>query len=975
MAKEILRLSALSKFYTGKQSVVVALNEVNLAFSRGEFVAITGESGSGKSTLSHVLGGILPYENGEMFFAGNPTSHFDSADWERYRRDNISFISQNYGILLGATVMENVVSALLLTGMDKKEAHEAAESLLRRVELWDMHKRRAAKLSSGQKQRLSIARALAKPAPVLIADEPTGNLDSENSAKVIELLAQAAEDRLVILITHEFSEAAPYATRHIILQDGKVVMDAPLQPAHEVAPFERRHASREKVGLYVARLQQRSRPVWSTFLTIFFALTAFAVFAFLGTLIVNLDDTSTRIYNNSIFKNGSKTRVIVATHDGTAFTQEQLQQLADLKYVRRVEPNGYITDSRYGYREGVDYDVVTREEIISDITAIAGGSSAQDVSFVQSIKLRSGAPYMQTVPVLPEGKTFLSAGRLPENMYEVVAVGGKSLLGKQLTVYLDNEKYWPSGYYHTLNVTVVGVTDIGENLYFHEDIARFWMQITLGGTTYTKFIPDPDIPDGNFVASASTIASLQYDYMAYLKRMYKSGRLEAPVLPWRTTFDNINASEQELVADITDTTDSFILESGDNRVESNAMRESKGKYQLTNLGSFRYLDIGYKTENGMIAEEGEEETVFSFLFRSDSLPTVSSYTLYPIGETQPTEEGTLPEGNYLIIGQMTDKDKVVHYYALSARAVEGSYALQMQSTTIEMDINGVPSGYTEDDIWTFTQVQGTIYTISNADRYLVSEAAEWDKEAQFKQITYCWAVDEDFTYVTASDWKKREAEENEGALYSETTLNSYVYVSPADFDKLAWNGGSEQVSMTISDYAYTDRVIASVQALGFAAASPYRLGAVKQNETLAQQREQTLLVCTLALVAIIALQLILLRTLFLTQTESYRLLSNIGLSARMAKRSILWQVLIFCLLGQVLSIAALAVCDHMGVERIVSIVRYLPPVRMVLLIAVHLLISLLAAWLIMRSLRKNVYASTRSDMDLPMDETEGEVQL
>lgn len=119
MAEELLRLEGLSKYYTSSQSVVMGLNNISLSFCRGEFVAITGESGSGKSNLGHVIGGILPYEGGEMLFDGKPTSHFDSTDYERYRRDQISFISQNYGILIGCSVLENVVSALRLSGMDK----------------------------------------------------------------------------------------------------------------------------------------------------------------------------------------------------------------------------------------------------------------------------------------------------------------------------------------------------------------------------------------------------------------------------------------------------------------------------------------------------------------------------------------------------------------------------------------------------------------------------------------------------------------------------------------------------------------------------------------------------------------------------------------------------------------------------------------------------------------------------------------
>ena len=118
---ELLNLQGLSKFYTTAQSVVVGLNNINLSFQSGEFVAITGESGSGKSTMAHVLGGILPYEGGELLYKGKPTSHYDAADWERYRRDNISFISQNYGILPGCSVLSNVVSALRLSGFSGKE--------------------------------------------------------------------------------------------------------------------------------------------------------------------------------------------------------------------------------------------------------------------------------------------------------------------------------------------------------------------------------------------------------------------------------------------------------------------------------------------------------------------------------------------------------------------------------------------------------------------------------------------------------------------------------------------------------------------------------------------------------------------------------------------------------------------------------------------------------------------------------------
>ena len=221
----LLKLSDVSKYYVSGKNVTKGLDKINISFEKGEFVAITGESGSGKSTFAHVIGGILPYEDGELYLMDLPTSHFDSRDWENYRRENVSFISQNYGILGGATVFDNILSALYLSGTSKEEAAIKANEILKEVDLEEHKYKRAAKLSSGQKQRLSIARALSKPSSILIADEPTGNLDSENSIKVIELLKIASKDRLVILITHEFGECENFVTRHIVVKEGKIASD------------------------------------------------------------------------------------------------------------------------------------------------------------------------------------------------------------------------------------------------------------------------------------------------------------------------------------------------------------------------------------------------------------------------------------------------------------------------------------------------------------------------------------------------------------------------------------------------------------------------------------------------------------------------------------------------------------------------------------------------------------------------------
>ena len=165
MKKVNLELKNGLKFYVSGQEITLALQNVNLKLTTGEFVAVTGESGSGKSTLAHVLAGIFPCEQGELLVDGMPTEQNTEAEWEDYRREYISFVAQNYGILPGNTVMENVISALLLSGMTKREAKQRASYLLKQVDLWKLRRRKAGKLSSGQKQRLSVARAVAKPAP------------------------------------------------------------------------------------------------------------------------------------------------------------------------------------------------------------------------------------------------------------------------------------------------------------------------------------------------------------------------------------------------------------------------------------------------------------------------------------------------------------------------------------------------------------------------------------------------------------------------------------------------------------------------------------------------------------------------------------------------------------------------------------------------------------------------------------------
>ncbi len=917
MNSELIRLNGLSKFYTGSQSVVIGLNNISLSLSRGEFVAITGESGSGKSTLSHVLSGILPYESGELYFDGYPTSHFDSADWEQYRREHISFISQNYGILPGVTVLENVVSALMLTGMAKQEAQAAAENLLKQVELWQLRHRRAAKLSSGQKQRLSIARALAKPAPVLIADEPTGNLDQENSAKVIDLLAQAAKDRLVILVTHEFSEAKDAATRHIVLQDGKVVMDAALREPNIPGEMASAKSPNQPMGFYIARLQQRSRPVWSGFMAMFFTLTALAVFVFLGTFIVNLDDSHTRLYDPSVFQNGDPQRIVVNTLTGEPMTEEDYRKILSAAHVEQLEPNGYVTDLQYGYREKLDYKLVTYE------TSVPGPGRDPIIEVRVYARIADSAPYIQTVPVMPQGKTFLTAGREPENIYEVVAQGGPDLIGKTMMVYIAHSDYWTADRTLPLEVTVVGVTDQGSDLYFHRDLGRLCVQVIKTASSGFTFLPAADLDDDHFRGHQELVTSMESLYVWNLETAARNRTIEAVTRKDDKIFTNIN-SILEL--------DPEMEESVTMQIVSNDL----GGYYLYHAVAKQYFYY-HGQENGWVFKKTTDPSPNQFLVQ-----------FYPV-DGEAAEGAALTSGRYVIWSPH-------HNRAVSSVSsyLSGPSPFMYNAVPVTME-NGVLTGYTDADIWDVQVEQGQIVSISHGENMLVSAKSYETSPIKFE--TY-WVAERAIDLIGIHD----------------INIRRLVEVSPARFDQLTWNSVSEQVSVTITDFGYTDRVLAELQSMGYAALSPYQLGSVKQDPQLAQQREQTLMICLLALAAVTALQIILLRAMFTAQMESYRLLSNIGLSARMAHRSILWQNLGFAVLGQFLTAGILAVCQTRGVARIVHILHYLPMGYVALLMAVHLAVSACAVLWVCKALNRQVYPQVGREADLPVEEERGNAE-
>lgn len=385
----MLRLKNVSKFYYSNGMIASGFSRVNLELDMGEFVVITGESGSGKSTLLNVLSGLDTYEEGEMYIDGRETSHYNEADFEEYRRKYVGNIFQNFNLVNSYTVYQNVELALMLNGEKGADVKERVRSIIDKVGLSDFINTKCSKLSGGQKQRVAIARALAKETPIIVADEPTGNLDSQAAEDVIRLLNEISKDKLVIIVTHNLEQVEQYATRLIKMHDGKILEDKTLKSpekkedqepsAYEDITF----GGRVKLGI------RNAFNIPTKFVLIF------AVFLFIATAVAGTyasfqkQEYQESLYGyNEFFSDTSDSRIVIKKTDKTAITEEDFAAVESMANVKKV-----VRDDTM-----IDYPVSISDE---EYWFYFYGNF-MDVKYF-------------------DGE--LTAGRMPENPYEIVLEG------------------------------------------------------------------------------------------------------------------------------------------------------------------------------------------------------------------------------------------------------------------------------------------------------------------------------------------------------------------------------------------------------------------------------------------------------------------------------------------------------------------------------------------------------------------------
>lgn len=426
----MIKLKNVSKFYYSKGVVASGFSKVNLEFKIGEFVAITGESGSGKSTLLNVISGLDTYEEGEMYINGEETSHYTEKDFEDYRRKYIGNIFQNFNLVNSYTVYQNIELVLLLNGKKKKEIKDDVLDLIRKVDLYRFRNTKVSKLSGGQKQRVAIARALAKDTPIIIADEPTGNLDSKSASSIIKLLSEIAKDKLVIIVTHNYEQVEPYVTRKIKMHDGSVLEDKVIRKVNTKEEIKDNLTYHNITFLNKIRLGIRNAfnivPKFLLVLLVYLFVTVSLISEYAS--FKHDEYLASKSGYNNIFQELSDKRIIIKKKDQTPFTNEEYQDIKKLANVKSVIENDLLLDTSF---------------YLSDNENLWLNSQFLDLELYH------------------EGD--LDLGRMPESDNEIIIKGSKDdyYIGDNGKDILDKEVYLQNNYTGELNkdlpLKIVGI--------------------------------------------------------------------------------------------------------------------------------------------------------------------------------------------------------------------------------------------------------------------------------------------------------------------------------------------------------------------------------------------------------------------------------------------------------------------------------------------------------------------------------------
>ena len=447
----MLKIINLTKIYHNEDEGSLALSNISVTFPEAGFVAITGESGSGKTTLLNVLSGFLPYEEGEYYVDETNFLTFTNEDLENYRKNTIGFVFQDYHLIETHRVIDNLIENLLIVGVPYKEAKKKAEEYLKKIDLYAFRNNKARQLSSGQKQKLSIARAIIKEPKIVFCDEPTANLDVDTGLAIIALLKEYSRDHLVVVSTHSYEYIKAYATHFMRLSKGRLTSFEAVSESEAASNPINKNEKTKSFSLFLTSLRNQ---VMHTISKIAFFSVFVATFVFIAALFVsNMDISSTKVLSRDVFNNVNQNEVLIIKKDRQVIDNEEVENLDKINHINGTQLYGLATEMNYYYRQDVDYEF--QAKIITSLVE-------QHVEYV--FATLSDDLYIKSYDGLLKENELVD-GSLPTQFYEVVA-NKDYQVGDQITVYF-HEPVLQGYYYLQFTFTVSGIYDKEDsNLYF-----------------------------------------------------------------------------------------------------------------------------------------------------------------------------------------------------------------------------------------------------------------------------------------------------------------------------------------------------------------------------------------------------------------------------------------------------------------------------------------------------------------------------
>lgn len=437
----MLELRNLTKIYHTEAEGSLALKGISIKFPEKGFVAITGESGSGKTTLLNILSGFVSYEEGDFFVDGVDFLSLSEEDLENYRRNDIGFVFQDYHLIEHHTVLDNLVEVLLLHGVNYKEAKKKSKAILEKFGLKEQQNLKARNISSGQKQKLAIARALVKEPKIVLCDEPTANLDPETGLAILAILKEYADNHLVIVSTHNYEDAQGFATHFVRIYNGTLTAYETIKEVDNAPTISEQKKKSDILNIFKIGVKNQApltigKMAFSAILTTGF-IFLMALFA------ANIDETSTRIISHETFNNINQNELQIIHKDRSYINQDDIDELKNVNHIDGAQLYGLATEMNYYYRDKIDYEdriVIAKQEV-----EVPGGVPG----FVDVIEhhftiLREDL-YLKSYDGFIEEKD-LASGALP-TAYNEICVYGDYQIGDTITTYFHDAILQSSSYF------------------------------------------------------------------------------------------------------------------------------------------------------------------------------------------------------------------------------------------------------------------------------------------------------------------------------------------------------------------------------------------------------------------------------------------------------------------------------------------------------------------------------------------------